>query len=129
VKFTLGQFIDAIEENGLPQEYGYTFRDNHDPAKGACAMGQAFWNLMGQPSTINSEEENTFFLELSRSNVMRDLLFRTGISLSSYIVNQNDSKHLPLSEIAANSRERFKGYLDREIVIYGISNSPATLDT
>lgn len=47
MNFTLGQFIDAMEKNGLPQEFeaGLVGRDQDDLIVSACAIGQGFYNL------------------------------------------------------------------------------------
>ena len=121
MKFTLGQFIDAIEKNGLPQTQGATFRGsryNISPEKtSACALGQGVWNILGRPEVLPLTAEEDFWTQFN---------FEDRANFTSFVVWENDEELKPLPEIARLARIQFEDKLDQEIEI---SYNPATMDT
>ena len=109
---TVGQFIDAIEKNGLPQHFGdFFFRgdnysDNPNPkVTQACAVGQAYINL-------GIYNENGYMINGFRWGDGTDASRDFGSSVESYAINLNDEHHLDFAAIAERLRGYYAGNLD-----------------
>jgi len=122
--FTLGEFIDAIEKDGLEQAFGNLFRteDNLEinisgrkqvwtpeyrgfkivkrkvMIGAACALGQGFINTNIYP--IGGYEERN----KGKSDLWNEF--------ESAVVEANDNDKLPLPEIAAKMRVQFEEHLN-----------------
>lgn len=111
--FTLREFIDAIEKNGLPQAYGGLFRVDGDyidvdtevaretisknTIESACALGQGYINVGVWPF---DDEEGGYLADILPNDIV------------TYVVSLNDSLHEPLDLIADNMRAYFAERLD-----------------
>ena len=115
---TLGQILDAIEQNGLPQTRDGWFFKGYNPLFGrirdqnvsadlltiteACALGQAAINLGVSPVFTVDDAPIDVFDE---------------------IVNMNDNSKMTFAEIARYFRDKYAQYLDTfvesEIIDYG----------
>lgn len=121
LEFTLGQFIDNIEKNGLPQTFNDTFRSRTDPNKGGCALGQGYWNLLEQPSNITVSGENSFweqFNQQARAQSIRDSTGEYGFTAR--VVDLNDNDRMPISEIVPILRVEFADHLNKTFNIVGV---------
>lgn len=118
-EFTIGEFLDAMEANGLPKVTGALYRTRvrgqviglgegraNDPTikiGAGCAIGQANINL--GIVDYNSNEE--YFWEVRR-----------------YVVEQNDKSGTSVPDIARRARKRFKRYLDVKVAAKPFDYTP-----
>lgn len=98
--YTLGELLNAIEKNGLPQTRGIFWHYTDDGAVNmACAAGQGALNL---------GLRNAGFAKLLRHWHYAGL----GLSLADAIFNMNDQEKLTIQEIVDRCREKFAGRLE-----------------
>jgi hypothetical protein len=117
-EFTLGEFIDNIEKNGLPQGYHRTFTGyGNIPVENgeACALGQGYWNTIGRPDFIDFSHENDFWNEFN--SITGHMHSIDGRSFTSRVIQLNDDQRLPLPEIAEILRIDFVEHLNTPISI------------
>lgn len=128
VEFTLAEFIDNIEKNGLPQTKGYFFTDSNkgvvnnphyldaesylrekSTIVSACAVGQAAINLSVNPIEMAWKESYPWTDDFYAFHQVR-----------ATIEDWNDTPEgeppRSYKDIAYDARERFKNILDRVIV-------------
>lgn len=128
ITFTLGDVLDAIEKNGLPQSRGYFFRESVDEdlgfgieekgidspsflshyrgkIKSACAIGQAAVNLGIYPK-INTNDDTQLYEILSSIMIM------------------NDTDNYTFKEIADNLRTRYPDLLNAPLNAFKFDYSP-----
>jgi hypothetical protein len=106
--FTLGEFVDAMEKNGLPQGIGHTFNYYDNVREGdACAIGQGYWNLMGQPDSVDIYHEDEFWNQVHRQLP----------GFPSYITGLNDYEKYTIPEICHRVRDVYSDRLDQVITI------------
>ena len=105
-EFTFGEFIDAIEENGLPQTFGSFFRNKLQDGLSlnprgiiwsACAVGQGDINLGIRPDGWLGDWDG-------------DVQF-----VREQIYELNDIQRLSLPEIAQKVRDRYPTVLSTKI--------------
>lgn len=111
--FTLGEFADAIEKNGLPQTHFNFFRDevgralaldSPAPIAQACAVGMAAINL-----------------GVNVNNLRANLYVETGdllpLGICRIIESWNDGDGLTFKQIADKFRSRYPTILDKEFAV------------
>lgn len=119
MKLKLGEIFDAIEKNGWPQIRGEMILYSEETSEivGACAWGQAYLNLKER------------YPEQSNSALMSPSVFatRVGDAISHSSINPmmgalprrvyllNDTKEMPIVEIARYLRDSYRNYLDVEL--------------
>ena len=119
IKFTLGEFIDGIEKNGLPHTAGSLYKDYNNLKSGACALGQGMWNILGQPDALSDNQINQFWNSFVDSQPRVD-----HVAFDTAVINLNDNyrdEHLnpvkSLTEISTSIRERFVDHLNHSFEI------------
>lgn len=105
--------VDAIEENGAPQYFGWFESPNKESF---CALGMAAHNLGVDPGNLNSG------LVFNVPNKLAIIPEGFGeppseIHLAEIIVNLNDEQEKSFEEIATILRNTYPEFLDRDIVV------------
>lgn len=106
VTFSIGQFLDSIERNGIEQTKAtyWNYLDNGDGTvtiSSACAMGQAAANLGVDWALL---EEGMNYIKL-----------RNGFRLIDGIIGKNDREGWDYKKIANYYRERLSTRLEEQI--------------
>jgi hypothetical protein len=97
-EITLGDLVDAIEQNGLAKHQGSYFAHTNGKLSGGCAFGQAAFNLGVRPSSLRMETA-----DISEN-------------LQSLIIRLNDGTDLSLPEIAHAVRMKYSStFLKRKM--------------
>jgi len=106
---TVGEFIDAIEQNGFRQARGEWIRySDSGYVNYACAMGQACINLEVSYQDVRGRGFS--------SGVFSDIRSDTHEwNLTGYIMDLNDVKRLSCKEIAKRVREKFSHSLHKKV--------------
>lgn len=115
-EFTLGEFIDAVERDGLKQAIGTYFANDKGPLSNnprsaigaACAVGQGAINLGVSPDDWEYPDENhdRNYYGWDATKVQ---------DVRAYIYDLNDSEKMPIPEIAQRVRETYPNHLDIKI--------------
>ena len=110
---TIGQYIDAVEKNGLPQQIGQMLSfdlDNQKPIAG-CAIGQAAVNLGFDPyGTLPNVPPDQGATNVCEHNLVPTDLFYITAHL-------NDKHRLKLDEIAESLRGLFSSKLNKKMKV------------
>jgi len=111
---TVSDILDAIERNGLPKAKGeYFHRDTSEKIVGACALGQAAFNLDISPSDLDSK----------LTYIKEDDVDEYRYNLSSYIVDLNDNGNYSFEEIARRVRQKFSNSLNEAIEVIEVERT------
>ena len=107
-KVTIGQVLDAIEENGLPQITGqlyyreYDYTEKHYVYTGACAIGQAAINL-----GVDGDYLVAALDDLSKAKQ----------GLAHWVIRRNDADGWDYKKIARHFRKVYKDRLNLEVEV------------
>lgn len=126
-KVTVGEFIDLIEINGYPQEFGGLFESNYEAVinpieykQRACAMGQGLLNLWKRYPKNNLDNLRwDFYADWTKLPRFKNERIHCGDRLLTFrdiVTHMNDNHHWPIQKIVDYIRKELPKYETNKVI-------------